>query len=222
MTIIPERLAALDTIYVDSGSHASWDDGACAMEVVAWLAGEGMTDAPACASPILGAFVRSLNDKWDDATRQRLVPFLPRMVGTAADEKDETRSYMALDWLIREYAPAWLDLAGLAAEAAELRSLRRIVDQVAARDAGPVVLGTKEKAVAAWDAARDVRDAARAATWAAAWAAAWDAALDAARDAATWTAAEDAAWDALRPTVEALQTSGLDLLDRMIVGEWDA
>ena len=48
-------------------------------------------------------------------------------------------------------------------------------------------------------------------------------ALDAARDAAgdaAWAAARDAAWtaarDALAPTVETLQASALDLLDRMI------
>jgi hypothetical protein len=89
---------------------------------------------------------------------------------------------------------------------------------------------------AAWDAARA---AARAAAWAAAgdaardaaWAAAWDAILAAARDAAwvaawaaAWAAARDAAWaaagaaavDRLRPTVEQLQTSALELVDRML------
>ena len=81
---------------------------------------------------------------------------------------------------------------------------------------------------AAWDAAWDAaRDAARDAAWDAAWAAARDAARDAAWDAAraaaraaAWDAAGDAAWDAARdalaPTVKALQSSALLLLDRMI------
>jgi hypothetical protein len=81
---------------------------------------------------------------------------------------------------------------------------------------------------AAWAAARDAawaaaRDAARDAAWAAARAAAWDAAWDAA-----WAAARDAAWDAardaaraaagnfLKPTVEWLQVSAVDLVNRMI------
>ena len=59
------------------------------------------------------------------------------MVGTAGDGKDQARSYLALDWLIRTYTPAWLELAGLTAEAQELRDLRRIVDMVAAEAAGP-------------------------------------------------------------------------------------
>jgi hypothetical protein len=50
-----------------------------------------------------------------------------------------------------------------------------------------------------------------AAAWGAAWAAAWDAAGAAAGD-----AARAAAGDALRPTVEALQVSALDLLERMV------
>jgi hypothetical protein len=171
------------------------------MEVVAWLAGEGITDAPECASRVLRDFTINLNDQWDTETRQRLRPYLPRMVGTSGDGLDETRSYMALDWLIRTYTPTWLDLAGLTAEATALRDLRRIVDLVAAQSAGPVVREVRTKATAAGAAAR-----------AAAGAAAW---------AAAWAAARAAAGDVLRPTVETLQASALDLLDRMIDGKWD-
>jgi hypothetical protein len=239
-TLVPDRVAALDTIILAYGSHKSWDDGACAMEVVAWLAGEGITDAPACASGVLRLYTILLNDRWSDQARQALKPFLPRMVGTADDGQDEARSYLALDWLVRTYTPAWLDLAGLTAEARELRDLRRIVDLAAAQSAGPVVRAVRRQAAAAqaearaaawaaaraaaWDAARAAAgDAARAAAWDAARdaagdaarAAAWDAARDAAGDAAR-AAAGDAARDALAPTVTALQASALELLDRMI------
>jgi len=193
---LPERLALLDTITLDKGGHHSWDDGHCAMEVVAFLAGEGHTDAPECASPVLRDFTMSLNDRWDTDTRQQLRPYLPRMIGTARDGKDEARSYLALDWLIRTYTPTWLDLAGLTAEAQELRDLRRIVDLVAAKDAGPVVQKARASASAAWAAAGA---AARAAAWAAAWA-----------------AARAAARAALAPTVLALQPQALDLLERMV------
>ena len=208
MSIITERLTALDTIHLDHGSHESFEAGHCAMEVVAFLAGEGHTDAPECASKVLRSFTINLNDRWDDQTRQRLVPFLPRMVGTAGDGQDEARSYLALDWLIRSFTPTWLDLAGLSAEAAELRGLRRIVDLAAAEAAGPVVRVARDRADAAGAAAR-------AAAGDAAWAAAGDAAWAAARDAAG-DAARDAAEAALAPTVTTLQDSALDLLDRMI------
>lgn len=63
--------------------------GHCAMEVVAWLAGLGHTDAPECASPVLRSYTISLNDQWDEETLiEELIPFLPRMVGTAGDGQD--------------------------------------------------------------------------------------------------------------------------------------
>jgi hypothetical protein len=86
---------------------------------------------------------------------------------------------------------------------------------------------------AAWAAARDAaraaaRDAARDAAWAAARDAAWAAARDAARDAADnggdWQDQYDAAYKAAKPLIDAkfapvtagLQTSALQLLDRLI------
>jgi hypothetical protein len=205
------NLATITTLH--KGSHTPPRAGdttpdACLLEAVAWIAGEPWSDHPACTSPVLGTFGRSLNDCLPDALRQELLPLAPLMVGTAGDGLDEVRSYMALDWLVRTYTPAWLDLAGLTGEAQALRDLRRIVDLVSAEAAGPVVRDGRAKAAAARDAARDAagaaaRDAARDAAWdaarAAARAAAWDAARDAARDAAgaaAWDTARDAAWDA--------------------------
>ncbi len=236
--IIPERLAILPTLHIDGGGHDDFDEGHCSMELVAWMAGEGWTDAPKCASPVLREYVISLNDQWSSEQRQKLAPYLPRMVGTGDDGRDEIRSYLALDWLIRSYTPAWLDLAGLTAEAQELRDLRRIVDLADAHAAQPAVRAIRDKVVAAWVAARD---AARVAAGDAAWDAAGDAARDAAWDAAgdaarvaagvaagvaAWVAARDAArvaaGDALRPTVDSLQESALELLDRMIDAEVSA
>ena len=184
----------LATVHLDKGSHRSADEGHCLLEVASMLAGQPFGDGPPCVSPVLRTFGISVNDQWDDEQRQKLLPFAPRLLNTAGDGLDEARSYLALDWLIRTYTPAWLDLAGLTDVAADLRALRRVADMAAA--AGPVVRDAQTKAVAA-----------RVAAWAAAWAAAWDAAGDAARA---------AAGAALKPTVELLQASALDLFDRMI------
>lgn len=43
------------------GSHKSFEDGACLMECVAFVAGEPHSDAPACASPVLTRFGVRLN-----------------------------------------------------------------------------------------------------------------------------------------------------------------
>jgi hypothetical protein len=146
-----------------------------------------------CVSPVLAAFGRGLDDCLPDDLRQELRGFIPLLVGTAGDGRDKARGWLALNWLVRTCAPAWLDLAGLGAEATQLRGLPRIVDLATAEAAGPVAQASADKAHAAWDAARA---AARAAVGAAAWDAARAAAWDASR-AAAWVAVGDAAWVAV-------------------------
>jgi hypothetical protein len=230
----------------------------CAMEAVAFVAGEAHTDTPACACPVIAAFMRRWNDGLPDDARRDLYlkRFIPRLVGSLGPlVVAERRSYLALDWLIRVYTPAWLDLVEATKPyASALRALGEIVDMASAEAAGPVVraAGAAARAAAAeaaWDAAAeaawdaawaaawaaagdaagtaaraaawaDAADAAAEAAWDAAWAVAWAAAGAAAADAAGAAAGADAAWAAARaalhPTVETLQASALDLLERMI------
>lgn len=56
----------------------------CIMSLVAQLASEPHTDRPQAASPVIGAFARAINDAMDRSTRQRLIPFAPRIEGTHA------------------------------------------------------------------------------------------------------------------------------------------
>ena len=207
----------------------------CLFEWYNWLTRHQHTDdRPPGVSPVLHRFGMSLNDALPDDTRQQLVRYLPngvdRLGGTEGDGKDEVRGYLALDWLVRAYLPAWLDLAGLAGESSALRRLEPIRHMEAASAAGPAVCAASAKANAAWVAAGD---AAWVAAGDAAWVAAGDAAWDAARDAA-WAAARaaaraaagavavDAAWAKLASTVALLQADAILLYDRMIAGVFDA
>jgi len=224
----------LNTVRFGTGAHdataaPTGDRDLCIMEAVAFVAGESWSDAPTCASPVISAFLRSWQDALSDDDRDRLLPaavWVPRLVGSRGDAvTEERRSYLAVDWLVRVYTPVWLDLTfKLRPHVEELRSLPVVtVDTLAgaiaklqaARAAANDAAGAAARAAAndaagdaAWYAARD-----------AAWYAAKDAAWYAAKDAA-WYAAKDAAWaaarDALRSTVETLQQSALDLLDRML------
>jgi hypothetical protein len=216
---------------LSSGSHKSADDGRCAMEWVAYLAGEKHSDQPVCVSPMLKEFCIRLNDALPDDQRQRMRPYLARTIGTAGDRLDESRRWLCADWLIREYTPTFLELVpSLKARADALRVLppvlaaedvkRAMVDLSAARSEASAARAAARAAVgaAAWDAVGD-------AAWAAAGAAAWDAARDAAW-AENWdaarAAARAAAGDALVPSVLALQNSVLSpggLLDRMLPTE---
>jgi hypothetical protein len=217
-----------DTYYqipLAKGAHNDPDQGMCLMELTALFAGEQHSDRPQCVSPVLGEFGRSLNDVLPDDLRQELKGLIPSLPGTAGDGWDERRGYMALDWLIRTWLPAWLELSPRCREdARRVRELGRIVDLVSAERAGPVVRAAQKNAAAARAAAGD-------AAWAAAGDAAWAAAGDAARAAAgaaaraaagdaawaaAWAAAGDAARAFLAPTVRELQVSAIELYAEMI------
>jgi len=214
-----ERVAQVTALY--SGAHAANGAEMCAMEAVAFVAGEPWSDHPQCACPVIGAFMRAWNDGLPDADRTRLLlPLVPKLVGTrSTPEVESARAWMAVDWLTRTQTVAWLRLAKLDTHA----------DAVAA---------LPELTATTWDACKATVAAARAAAWAAARAAAGaaagaaarDAARDAARAAAGATAGDPArvaagaaagaaagdAARALTPTVAMLQESAVKLVERMI------
>ncbi|MEA2211706.1 MAG: hypothetical protein QOF83_1654 [Solirubrobacteraceae bacterium] len=157
------------------GTHATPEEGRCAMEWVSHLAGEPHSDQPQCVSPVLRAVCIALNDGLEAEPRQALRPYLGRTIGTAGDGLDPARAWMALDWLVREYAPTWLDTAGLPVTAAELRSMATVLDERSLAVALPRLEGARGQARAArgagqWSAARSV---ARELAWSCAGAAAW-------------------------------------------------
>lgn len=215
------NIALLEEIHLRVGAHDEREEGVCLLEAVAYIAGENHSDQPICVCPVLAAFGRAWNDDLDDETRQKLKPYIPRMIGTAGDGHAERRGWMAFDWLSRTCAPAWLELAGLPEHAAKLRGLPEPVDHQALAKAQIILdaaLGAAWAAArgAAWAAAREA--AARAAAGGAARAAASAAARGAA-SAAAWDsvrgAARAAAHKSLAPTVATLQASAFNLFDRM-------
>ena len=108
------------------GAHPTRGDGMCAMEMVAWLAGEPHSDEPRCACPVIAAFVRALNDALpSDAARNRLLrPLVPKLVNTRANGRVEAlRARLAADAGIRELLPLLLERQRRHEEAALLRRL---------------------------------------------------------------------------------------------------
>jgi hypothetical protein len=220
----PLALIGVDGITLAKGGHNSREEGVCAMEAVAWIAGEPHSDSPQCASPAIAAFMRSWNDSLPDGDRDRLLkPYLAKLIGsrgTAAAE--ERRGWLAMDWLIRTFAPAWLSLVhDLSPHAEALRNLPEIANSAAvalAKD--PIAAAYSAADSAAYSAARSAAySAADSAAYSAARSAAYSAAYSAARsaaDSAADSAAYSAARSALEPTTKALQASALDLLDRML------
>jgi len=220
---IPERLAQLDTITLHGGAHPNFNDGHCALEVVAWLAGEPHTDRPECTCPVIAAFGRTWNDALPNEDRDRLIRDLtPRMVGTRGTaEIQDRRAIRCADWAVRVHAPAWLRLAGLDDHADTLAGLDPLstIGALQAATSGPIA-EARQAAAAAWDAAGA---AAGAAAWDAAGAAAWDAA-GAAAGAAAWDAAGAAAWDAAGAAAwaAAWDAAGAAARDAAGAAAWDA
>ena len=201
---------------LENGSHQGPDEGVCLMEAVAWLAREPHSDYPNCVCPVLGAFGRDLNDRLDVERRQRLKPLIPALVGTASDGHAEARGFMAMDWIVRTYTPAWLRLAGLDSEADDLQSLPEIADAATLRGAQEVLDAAGKSASATRDAARDAArasavDAARAVAVASAGASARAVAV-----ASAGASVRAAAGAALEPTKRALQDSAVLLFRRMM------
>ena len=267
---------SLDSVHLTLGAHASREDGMCALEAIAWLAGEPHGADPVCVCPVLAGYFAGLNDTArSQEERDALKPYLWRAIGTSDDGREVERSWMALDWLVRVQTPTWLEAGGLQEQAAALRAEPEICERGAFERALPALMRARKAWDDAWDAARDdVWDAAGvaaadaaasvgwyavaasgwdagvAAAWVAAFAAArrtprpsaWPAAIDAALGAvrgaakvAAWddalgsalwasqptpytmkTAARTAAQAALRPVVDALRASAMDLLGRMV------
>ena len=201
MTIIEDRLPTLDQIELKQGCHRSFEAGACAMEAVAYLAGEPHSDHPKCASPVISAFMRDWNDSLDDEGRQKLKPYLPKLIGTVGTpEQEQIRGLMAADWFIHHHVPAWLQLAGLNDAADKIRALPVLDSWDAVESAVPAL----EEAKTAASAARsEARSAAESAAWSAA-------------ESAAWSAAWSAAAEAVKPVGVSLQQSAFELLDAMI------
>jgi hypothetical protein len=203
VSISPDRLAELDRLSLKRGGHRDFEQGMCAMEAAAYIANEPHSASPACVCPVLTSFMARWNDGLpSDEDRDRLLkPLIPRLLGTAGDGHADERSWLAVDWLIRVYTPAWLaTVPALVEHADRLRALPPVLAMENVTRAMEAITPARKDAAAAGDAAGAAAwaaagDAAWAAAGAAAWAAAGDAARAAAGDAA-WAAAGAAARDA--------------------------
>ncbi len=65
-----------------AGAHDGPEQGACFMEYASVLAGERFSDHPRCTHPVLAAACRAVNDHISEGGRQRLVTYVPDVVGT--------------------------------------------------------------------------------------------------------------------------------------------
>jgi hypothetical protein len=109
-------------VRLEPGSHRSPRDGVCVVELASVLGGEAFSDRPRCVCRVIGAFLRSWNDRAGYADRQRLLPYASRVVGTGGYRRvSRIRRDVCLS-----YAGADLDRGPLGRAAARLRMRGRI------------------------------------------------------------------------------------------------
>lgn len=92
--VVDERLERLyEKVELVKGAGDPSQGKLCVMSFVALLAGEGHSDRPRTASPVVRELVVRINDAMPRAMRQELKPFVPRIVGTN-DGHDAARASM--------------------------------------------------------------------------------------------------------------------------------
>jgi hypothetical protein len=120
------QILDLETLELKNGSHREREAGVCLMEAVAWFANEPHSDHPQCASPVLTHFGIGLNDNFTDEYRKKLIPLIPKLVGTRNPNLEAARLSVLCNGVLRQILPA---------------SLRRFADRVQA--AGDAELADK-------------------------------------------------------------------------------
>lgn len=133
----------------------------CALELVAWLAGERHSDSPDCTSPVITALVRSFNDviPSDAARSYYLRSSIPRLINTRASRQvEKRRAATVIDFLVRGLLPMLLHKQGRHAEASELAGLKPIETQTGIVLAGLAARQECDNRQVAWAARMASRD----------------------------------------------------------------
>jgi hypothetical protein len=132
------RRRLIASLILSPGEHFSIEEGCNAMEAVSYLAGEPWSSTPRCVSSVITTFLRRWNDDLSsDELRDRLLkPLIPTILDATRDPRhEEIWARMCADWVVREYAPTFLRLAGLQAWAEQLEALPSITGDERATEA---------------------------------------------------------------------------------------
>jgi hypothetical protein len=184
------------------GSHPfpGPDGGTCINEAAIVAAGfeyrAVMTvyDLPECFSLVIAGYAIRLNDGMPVRPRQRLMPFVPRLAGTADTFEVEAQraEYLAMA-ACRRFAARSLDAAGMSAEAARCRAARTLDEAYAA------TRETIRTAARAADAAMAARSA-----------------VCASQGGSSWTASAAAEWAAAAAARPRAWSDALDVFDGVL------
>lgn len=115
-------------IRLSRGSHDDPAQGLCVMECVSHIQGEGHTDSPGCACPVISAFAVRTNDAFDDTNRQALTDKVIRIAGSRADHAVAVqRLAFLLNYVVHEYLPRLFRQLGYTDYAEQFSALPHVV-----------------------------------------------------------------------------------------------
>jgi hypothetical protein len=145
--MITSAVRNLSDLHLAYGPHNSPDDGMCLLEAVAYMAGEPHSAHPACTSPILAAFGRTINDRLDDEERQFLAPLISRLIGTRVDRKiDLVRAITLVNASVHEIVPMVLDALEWCDLASRLREIAPIVNRASVCEEREITAAIQDEA----------------------------------------------------------------------------
>src|SRR5665213_2793922 len=146
----------LNSIVLKKGSHKSFEEGACILELVSYIANEPWSDHPACACPVLTSAAIGFNDRVDDEYRQKLKEIIPLLLNSKNDEKRKARATFLCVQSVTVTFPIFVEALGLVEIAKTLRALNPEQMRKAAKYIRDNKAAIRNAAAAAADAATDV------------------------------------------------------------------
>lgn len=105
------------------GSSRDPRAGACTMDAVSWFAYGHLGDRPECASPALTRYVIVGQDAMPHDVRQRLKPFIFRLIGSRDPDVESARVRILVLAAVRRFAPMALEALECRSEAEILRAM---------------------------------------------------------------------------------------------------
>jgi len=123
LKLTPECKRALKEVELSAGKHSSFEKGACVMEMVSYIAAEPWSDRPRCACPVLTGYAIRVNDNSEHKERQRLMPFVVRLVNTR-DANYVARAEFLAHASFTRILPLLTDALGLRSISKRLRQFK--------------------------------------------------------------------------------------------------
>jgi hypothetical protein len=98
---------SFQTVRLSRGKHSSPEQGACVMELASMLAGEPFSDHPQSVCPVIGALLRSYNDRVDNGQRQLLLDCASHVIGSRASQGVEDARADLLRSIVGARSQGW-------------------------------------------------------------------------------------------------------------------